>query len=56
MESLVAELMLFQGPFHIAKKTYLGETLKCYYVLIVLAICRKVEMAMDFGIIEGIQA
>ena len=40
--------MLFQGPFHTAKKTYLGETLKCYYVLIVLANRLKWEMAMDF--------
>lgn len=33
--------MLFQAAFYAAKSMYLGRTLKCYYVLIVLAKCRK---------------
>lgn len=48
--------MLFQGAYQTAKNIYLGETLKCYYVLIVLANSLKWEVAMDFGIIAGIWA
>lgn len=53
---LVSNLNAVSGAFPHCQKTYVRETLKCCYALIVLANCRKVEMALDLGIIAGIQA
>lgn len=46
----------FCEDFVLPKNIYLEKTLKCYYVLIVLAKCLKWWMVMDFGIFARIWA